>query len=48
MDFVKKWLEDQGAEGVYIDEAKNVIYPVDIDSHDDIVVVMAQYGHCFP
>ena len=25
--FIKDWLEKQGAEGVFIDEAKNVIYP---------------------
>lgn len=25
--FIKEWLEMQGAEGVFIDEAKNVIYP---------------------
>lgn len=48
VDFVKKWLEDQGAEGVYIDEAKNVIYPVDIASHEDIVVVMAHMDIVFP
>ena len=27
-DFCKKWLEDHGATGVYIDEALNVIIPV--------------------
>lgn len=46
--FVKKWLEAQGAKGVYIDEAKNVIYPVDIDRHDEIVVVMAHMDIVFP
>jgi di/tripeptidase len=25
--FCKKWLEEQGAEGVYIDEALNVVFP---------------------
>ena len=28
--FIKEWLEMQGAEGVFIDEAKNVIYPYHI------------------
>ena len=27
-EFCKAWLEKNGAEGVYIDEALNVIYPV--------------------
>ena len=26
--FCKEWLEQQGAKGVYIDEALNVIYPI--------------------
>ena len=30
-DFVKKWMEDQGAEGVFIDEACNVIFPYGCD-----------------
>ena len=27
-EFCKNWLVAQGAEGVYIDEALNVVYPV--------------------
>ena len=29
--FIKEWLEMQGAEGVFIDEAQNVIYPYHYD-----------------
>ena len=46
--FVKSWLEAQGAKGVYIDEAKNVIYPVGCDDHEDIVVIMAHMDIVFP
>ena len=40
-DFVKKWLEEQGAEGVFIDEACNVIFPYGCDEGKEIVVFMA-------
>ena len=40
-EFVKNWLEEQGAKGVYIDEALNVIYPINCENRDDIVVFMA-------
>ena len=48
-DFVKKWLEAAGAAHVYIDSAKNVIYPVNItDETEDIVVIMAHMDIVFP
>ncbi len=46
--FLKDWLEKQGAEGVYIDEALNVIYPVAIEGRDDITVYMAHTDVVFP
>ena len=46
--FCKKWLEDNGAEGVYIDSAKNVVYPLGCDGKDDIVVFMAHTDTVFP
>ena len=46
--FIKSWLEAQGAEGVYVDEAKNVIYPLDCDVHEDLVVIMAHMDIVFP
>ncbi|MBQ8408922.1 MAG: M20/M25/M40 family metallo-hydrolase [Clostridia bacterium] len=47
-EFCKKWLEEQGAEGVYIDEAKNCIYPINCEGRDDIVVFMAHTDTVFP
>ncbi|WP_330605395.1 hypothetical protein [Gehongia tenuis] len=45
--FCKKWLEDAGAKGVYIDEALNVVYPIDCDKAS-IVVFMAHTDTVFP
>ena len=47
-EFVKAWLENQGAKDVYIDEAKNVIYPINCEGRDDIVVFMAHTDVVFP
>lgn len=46
--FCKAWLEAQGAEGVYIDEALNVIYPVGCADTNDLVVFMAHSDVVFP
>lgn len=46
--FVKDWLEDQGAEGLYIDEAKNVIYPYFCAGATEITVFMAHLDVVFP
>jgi len=40
-EFIKKWLDAQGAEGVYIDEALNVIYPVGVTETNPLVVFAA-------
>lgn len=40
-EFIKKWLTAQGAEGVYIDEALNVIYPVGVTEENPLVVFAA-------
>lgn len=47
-EFCKRWLEEQGAEGVYIDEAKNCVYPINCEGRDDIVVFMAHTDTVFP
>ena len=39
--FIQNWLTDQGAEGVYIDEALNVIYPVGVTDTNPLVVFAA-------
>ncbi len=46
--FVKNWLTECGAKGVYIDEALNVVYPVGCEGKKDIVVFMAHTDTVFP
>lgn len=46
--FCRDWLERQGAQGVYVDEALNVIYPVNIRGAEEIDVYMAHLDVVFP
>ena len=46
--FCKDWLEKQGASGVYVDDALNVIYPVGCTEANDLVVFMAHSDVVFP
>ena len=46
--FCKKWLEDNGAKGVYIDEALNVVFPWCCEGKKDLVVFMAHTDTVFP
>lgn len=46
--FCKTWLEKHGAEGVYIDEALNVVYPVGNVEEGPLVVFMAHTDVVFP
>ena len=46
--FIKNWLEEAGAEGVYVDDAKNVIVPFAIEGRNDITVYMAHTDVVFP
>ena len=46
--FCKKWLEDQGAKGVYIDEALNVVFPWCCEGKDRIVAFLAHTDTVFP
>ncbi len=46
-EFVKNWLEDIGAEGVYIDEALNVIYSIG-DKNAPTYIFMAHSDVVFP
>ena len=45
---VKAWLDSIGAKGAYIDEAKNVVFPVGCEGRDDIVVFQAHTDTVFP
>ena len=46
--FVEEWLKNQGADGVYIDGAKNVVYPVGCENKKDIVLFCAHTDTVFP
>lgn len=46
--FCKEWLEKNGAAGVTIDEALNVIYPVGCENGKDLIVFMAHMDTVFP
>lgn len=47
-EYCKKWLEDNGAKGVYIDEALNVIYPMNCEGSNEISVFAAHTDTVFP
>lgn len=47
-EFCKKWLIANGAEGIEIDSALNVVYPVGCEGRDDIVVFLAHTDTVFP
>ncbi len=47
-DFCKNWLEAQGAEGIYIDDALNVIYPIGVTDDNPLVVFAAHSDVVFP
>lgn len=46
--YCKKWLEAHGAEGVYVDEAGNVIYPYQVRYRSHLTVYMAHLDVVFP
>lgn len=46
--FCKSWLEAAGAEGVYIDEVKNVIFPIGCEGSNEITVFSAHTDTVFP
>lgn len=46
--FCLNWLKQQGAETVYIDEARNVIYPIGCTDSNPLMVFMAHSDVVFP
>ena len=48
VEFVKAWMEQNGAEGVYVDDALNVIWPYHVTENNDLVVFMAHTDVVFP
>ena len=47
-EFCKQWLEAQGAEDVYVDDALNVIYPVGVTEDNPLVCFAAHSDVVFP
>lgn len=47
-EFCRNWLVKQGAKGVYIDEALNVIYPIGCTEENSLAVYMAHSDVVFP
>ena len=47
-EFCKEWLEKQGAKGVYIDEALNVVYPLGCTESNPVTVYLAHSDVVFP
>ena len=47
-EYCKKWLENKGAKGVYIDEALNVIFPINCEHSNEITVFVAHTDTVFP
>ena len=47
-EFCCRWLREQGAEGVYIDNALNVVYPIGCTEDNPLVVFMAHSDVVFP
>lgn len=47
-EFVKSWLDSCGAEGVYTDEALNVIYPLNVTEENPLLVFAAHSDVVFP
>lgn len=47
-EFVKNWFHSIGAKEAYIDEALNVVFPMNCEGRDDITVFMAHTDTVFP
>ena len=47
-EFCLNWLRSKGADSAYIDEAKNVIYPIGDTGTNDLMVFMAHSDVVFP
>lgn len=47
-EYCKKWLENIGAKNVYIDDAFNVIFPLNCENSSEITVFVAHTDTVFP
>lgn len=48
VEYIKNWMEKQGAKGVYVDDALNVIWPYNVTDNNELIVVMAHTDVVFP
>lgn len=46
--YCKQWLDNVGAKGVYIDEALNVVFPLNCEGSNEITVFVAHTDTVFP
>lgn len=46
--YCKEWLQNAGAQGVYIDEAQNVVFPLNCENSKQITVFVAHTDTVFP
>lgn len=46
--YCKQWLENIGAKGVYIDDALNVVFPLNCEGSNEITVFVAHTDTVFP
>ena len=47
-EYCKRWLDERGARGVYIDEANNMVFPINCEGSDRITVIAAHLDTVFP
>ena len=47
-EFCREWLERNGAQGVYVDDALNVIWPIGVTDDNSLVVFAAHSDVVFP
>lgn len=47
-EYCRAWLESVGAQGVYIDDALNVVFPVNCEGSNEITVFVAHTDTVFP
>ena len=47
-EYCKRWLEDVGAKGVYIDEVNNCIFPMNCEGSNELTVIAAHLDTVFP
>ena len=47
-EYCKNWLIAQGASGTYVDEAQNVIFPLNCEDSKEIAVIAAHMDTVFP